>query len=613
MIQRMKKPSKDKDINVRNKKSIGIAVRLTSVAVGILLLLGTMLITFSAINLKQNMKEKEKESLKNTAYTLKTTFYTLYGGDFNQIKDDVERENRNGNEVSADVVSSATKEVSVDAVSSATKKEMNAITILDTIHDETKIDISIYWGDERIATSFKDDSGYRKIGGKLEDEVKQQVIDLGGEYFSENLLMEGHNHYVYYIPILNGNEILGAIGIAQDSDIIESKVTKTTQDLLVFAIIVTVISSMVLFFILRRISSFIHQASEALQIFADGDLSIEINHKLLKRSDEIGLLGLSMLKLRNEIKNLLGKIKHSIIVLSTLADELDMSTKKTRLAVHDVSQAMEDISRGVTAQAEDTQNANYSMIEIGEEIKNITKAVNVLKSRSEDISKASEQADVIADKLDHSASNTMLAIDKIALQTEATNLAAEGIREALDVISDIAKKTNLLSLNASIEAARAGENGKGFGVVAGEIKELADQSNQSAQEIKVILDKLLEESGRSLDVVGNVKEIIQDQKSKLLDTRRQFEVVRTGVDESGNSIESIYEKIVILDNQRDSLLEMIKSLSSISEEHAASSEETTASTSELNDTIGMIADKVSQLRNMSMELKQSITVFNLSE
>lgn len=348
MIKIMKLLSKKPDNNMGSKKNIGIAVRLTAVAVGMLLLLGVILITFSAINLKQSIKEKEKESLRNTAFTLKNAYYTLYGGDFSKLKDDVEIDNRKAKDkIESNAIDASSVDATVDVVSSATKKEqINAMTIIDTLHDETGVDISIYWGDVRIATSFKDDFGIRLVGAKLGDEVKRQVIDLNDEYFSEKLFIEGHNHYVYYLPIHNGNEVLGVLGVAQNSDVIDGKVSETINGLLLFAIIVTAIFIIILFLILRRISSLIHQASEALHVIADGDLSVEINNKMLNRSDEIGQLGLSMVKLRDEIKSLLGNIKLTIVTLSTLADELDKSTKNTKITIDDVAKAMEDISRG---------------------------------------------------------------------------------------------------------------------------------------------------------------------------------------------------------------------------------------------------------------------------
>jgi methyl-accepting chemotaxis protein len=605
------------------KKNIGIAVRLTAAAVGMLLFLGIIIITFSAINMGQCTRDREKESLRNTAFTLKNAYYVLCRGDFRQLINQVEMDNNiaQGSDESTDstAASSAKDSVdavsssTVDAVSSATTANINVMTIIDTLHDETGIEVSIFKGDTRIATSIRDEAGLRKSGTKIGDEAKKQVIDQGEEYFSKELYIEGQKHYAYYIPIVSNNEVLGALGVAKRRDVIDRTVTETVIKLLVIELIITVVTITALFIIMRRISKYIHQTSEALKVIADGDLTIELNQKLLLRRDEIGQLAEAMIRLRDEIKDMLIDIKHSIDTLSVFADEIDTSTNKTMLTVDDVTKAMEDISRGASAQAEDTQNANFSVIEVGNEISNITDAVNVLKSRAEDINKASQQADVIADALEKSANNTMNAIDQIATQTEATNVAAEEIKNALNVITDIAKRTNLLSLNASIEASRAGENGKGFGVVASEIKSLANQSGISAKEIEASLNKLLEESHKSLEVVGRVKEIIKDQKSKLDDTRKQFEVVSDGVEESVSSIESIYNKIMILDGHRDTLIGTIESLSAISEENAAGTEETTASAVELNDTIGAIAKKASELRNMSYELKKSIRIFKLSE
>lgn len=601
--------------NLHNKENkgenvkISIAVRLTAVTVGILILLGAILISFSAIEMESSIKEGEKESLRNTAYTLKNAYYILYKGDFSKIKDSIDLDNVNSNALDS---KSSVTEMKNDAVSSATVDVLDTVDIMDTLHEETGIDISLFWGDIRVATSLVDDSGKRIVGTKMDNEVKIKVIDQGIEYFNENFVIDGHPHFAYYIPIVQEEQVLGALAVVKDKELIENSVINAIADSALFELVITALAIIVLFLILRRISKYIRHASVVLRDIADGDLTIEVNKKLLNRKDEIGQLGISAILLRDKIREIMSNISDSIMTLSAASDELDQSTKKTRLTVSNVAKAMSDVAKGAMSQAEDTQNANCSIVEVGNEISSITDAVNVLKSRAQDISMASEQADIIADKLEESANNTMIAIDKIASQTEATNLAAEDIKKALDVISDITESTNLLSLNASIEAARAGENGKGFGVVASEIKALAEQSSKSAKEIADILSKLLNESEKSLEVVGSVKIAIKDQKSKLDDTRKQFEVVRDGVEESSNSIKSIYEKIMILDKHRDTLVETIESLSAISEENAASTEETTASTDQLNETIEEISNNASELRNMAEVLKQSIEVFKLN-
>ena len=604
-------PFRKKEYNAGGNKRFGIAARLTALSVGMLLLLGIIIITFSAINMGHNIKEREKESLRTTAYTLRNAYYVLYEGDFNKLKNNAEFGNSVIEESTVDAVGSATTEAA-DGTSSATKEKINAMTIIDTLHDETDIDISIFWGDESIATSFKDDTGLRKTGTKLEEEVKKQVLELTEEYFSEDYYMEGHSHYVYYIPIASGNEVLGALGVARDSDLINHIVMKSVQRQIAVELLISFITVLLLSLILRRITNYIQEASKALHVIADGDLTLELNEKLLKRRDEIGQLGESTLKLRDQIKDILKDMKRSIVILSSFADNLDTYLKRTRITVDDVTRAMEGIANGAVSQAESTQNANYSMSEVGNEISNITDSLNKLKSRSDAINMASQQAEDISVELEQSANHTIRAIDRIVNQTEETYEAAQDIKQALDLITEIAKRTNLLSLNASIEAARAGEDGKGFGVVASEIKSLADQSGKSAKEIELKISKLLEESGKSLEVVEQVKEIISEQKNKINDTRLQFDVVRDGVEESSNSIENIYQRIVIVDSQRSALMDTIELLSAISEENAASSEETSSSTEELNNTIQTISDKASELKSMSKELEQRIMIFKLN-
>ena len=94
-----------------------------------------------------------------------------------------------------------------------------------------------------------------------------------------------------------------------------------------------------------------------------------------------------------------------------------------------------------------------------------------------------------------------------------TSESADDIRQAADVITDIASQTNLLSLNASIEAARAGEAGRGFAVVASEISQLAEQSNQAAVEIRGIINELIDNSNRSVEDIQSAKDITEDRKS----------------------------------------------------------------------------------------------------
>lgn len=177
------------------------------------------------------------------------------------------------------------------------------------------------------------------------------------------------------------------------------------------------------------------------------------------------------------------------------------------------------------------------------------------------------------------------------------------------MLSAIAEETNLLALNASIEAARAGENGKGFAVVASEIQSLAEQTNVSADEIMNEINGLMSESEKSVEVMREVKINVDMQSSKLANTKENFNVVIDGVMKSVESVSEIELLMNELNENRKLIIDIIQSLSAISEENAAASEETSASTIQLSEVINDLAKDADSLNNLAQTLNKEISVF----
>ena len=160
---------------------------------------------------------------------------------------------------------------------------------------------------------------------------------------------------------------------------------------------------------------------------------------------------------------------------------------------------------------------------------------------------AENNAQNIMGDLDETTAKTSKAVELIATQTEATNVSAKEIGQAVEIITNIASQTNLLSLNASIEAARAGEAGRGFAVVASEIQKLAEQSNQSAVKIQHIIDGLTVESNKTVKIMEEVKNAVSDQENKIHETKSIFGTVREGVAKSMDQINGISDESNALD------------------------------------------------------------------
>ena len=205
----------------------------------------------------------------------------------------------------------------------------------------------------------------------------------------------------------------------------------------------------------------------------------------------------------------------------------------------------------------------------------------------------------------------MDAISRIGKQVNATNESAQKIGEAIEIITSIAEETNLLSLNASIEAARAGEQGRGFAVVANQIQKLAEQSNESAQRVAGIIEELLADSERTVKVMSEVEQIVNEQQEKLGQTKSQLDDVSKGIDVSRDEATDIKEQTDVCDVARSRVVDVISNLSAISEENAASTQQTTAAMQELNATINLLAEAANNLTDISEALEKEIGYFSM--
>ena len=169
-----------------------------------------------------------------------------------------------------------------------------------------------------------------------------------------------------------------------------------------------------------------------------------------------------------------------------------------------------------------------------------------------------------------------------------------------------------MSLNASIEAARAGDYGKGFGVVANEIGLLAQQSNTAATTINEIVEDLVTDSTKSMEIIEELNAAFNEQSSQLTSTKSDMDGVVTGVNSVEQNTQTISDKVNMLNSSKAQLIDLIAELSAISQQNAASTEETNASMEELNATFALISNSASDLKDLADSLNQKMNFFQLA-
>ena len=484
--------------------------------------------------------------------------------------------------------------------------------ILDTMRDETGIESAVYYGDEIKITSIMDVNGRRATGNKAETYISEQVL-AGEPYYGE----ERHNRkdfFVSYLPLYadeDDTKVIGMIYVGVETTQDKARTAEKTRNSAIILSVVFVAAFILVNVIVSKMSKTMKRIDKGLGIMATGDLTVEFDSRDLKRTDEIGSIAKATQHLRDSFLKVIGDIKSSVAVVKKASENVDQMSNQSSRTVEDISHAVEEIAIGASSQADETQTAAEQIENIGHLIQDVVGEVGVLSSTSEEMGNAENNAQNIMADLVLTTSKTTEAVDQIENQTAATNESAKEIAQAVEIITSIAEQTNLLSLNASIEAARAGEVGRGFAVVASEIQKLADQSNQSAVKIQMIIDDLMVESDKTVNIMKGVRSAVAEQEAKIHETKNIFGTVRDGVQKSVVEITGISSRSAELDDRRGKVVDIIDNLSAVSEENAASTQETMASIEELTAMMNELATSANKLNELADLLEESVSVFKV--
>lgn len=328
-----------------------------------------------------------------------------------------------------------------------------------------------------------------------------------------------------------------------------------------------------------------------VEIFIDlekgeGDLTRRIN---IKSKDEIGKMAQAFNKFMDTMERMVIHIRKNSVVVSHGSDILQKGGIQTNEGISNISSNMNKVT-------DDTQKISSSISTITANISEIAKTSQSTAVDAQEICTSAGEINIIAQNSGKLALDTKLEmenIEKISSNTigitEALGKEAEEIGKIIDTIKAITDQTNLLALNAAIEAARAGENGRGFGVVAEEIRKLAESNNQSA--------KMIEQ------LVKNIQDMIIQTIKATTDTGMNIKQGSKMVESVYTELQRIAEGVLLINNR-------IQSIATSTEEQSASTEELSATMEDINNSNTQIASSVQEIAaGISMQVE---TVTGLS-
>ena len=359
-------------------------------------------------------------------------------------------------------------------------------------------------------------------------------------------------------------------------------------------------------YILKHVMDPILSLANLSKEVATGDLMTECNLNGAKEINQIGDDFNKMVKsLKHLVKSIQGNSDHLRIASITL-DEMSTSAEITS---KDISKAMDEIANGSVEQASKTEDILTNVKRLDEKMNELTVELNETNAALEISEKALVNGNNDTKELKNSTQNQSQLIEEAVKEVSELSVYVSNVDKIIDAISDIANQTSLLALNASIEAARAGESGKGFAVVAEEVGKLANESQNSTNQISSILNNIRKKANLTTNLMNSINDSMNVQTSTVNETLRIFNDIANADKKIADNIKSFNNLIQYIKKFSDELLQLIETLASCAEESAAVAEEVTASSENQIEVVEKVKEASNNILSIVDELHINIEKF----
>lgn len=417
---------------------------------------------------------------------------------------------------------------------------------------------------EKIGNPVENEA-VKGLVSKLENNLKLKPDCVEYEYKNTN------KYAAYYVG--ENNDYIVVL-TADENDVLSNvyKVGLITIGIMIACIIgfatLVIITS-------KPISSPLSEITDTIKTLGTGDVSIECNTTSHMKETSSVIDSIHLLK--DALFDSVYNVKDSSNVLNDAILNVDEKTENNVESVTQISTAIEEVASTSQVVASNAQDIAEKAFELDTNIEALNENVSALYETSSSIKTINEEASTCMESVYKGADNSVTSVQGIMEKITETNKAINNINAAIEVIENITDETNLLSLNATIEAARAGESGRGFSVVASEIRKLADSSAASAKEIKQIIENIIKLSEETVNLSTQVFKDIVDEKDSIKEAQNKFTSLSGSVELSIKRIDTLKNMSDKLSDIKVELTNSTTELGAVSEELGASAEEASAS------------------------------------
>lgn len=479
--------------------------------------------------------------------------------------------------------------------------KMTAVDYADV--ENSQNDIIYYTGQEASegVEAIEADARYAELAA-----VEEKMIT--GVSGVDTYSFDGKEYFIGYAPILNGQWSFAMVG---EQDAALAGTIKITIGLVILSIAFLLAGSCAIYVIGSKICNPIVRLTKNTGLLADGNLNLEFDAGSLQNKNEIGDMARGLQEVQNNLRQIVTELQRSIGSIKGNSADFSNAFNTMTSNVADVNSLVQEIAASSNSQASETSIAEQKVNYIEAGIEENANSANTLETSITNMNEYAEQALEALQNLVQICDKTAVVVEDLMVQTKLTNDSAMKIQNAVNVITEIAGRTNLLSLNASIEAARAGEAGRGFAVVAEEIRNLSEGSNEAANQISNVINELIDNSNANVEKMKAVEEQVENQQNQLKNTQEYFTGLRGEVKVVSDISENIHTQTGRLDELKTEVGSTIVKLAGDAERNVTSTTEASENMNHLLQMVEECTGKTRELIDMSDSLEAQAAKFKL--
>lgn len=429
----------------------------------------------------------------------------------------------------------------------------------------------------------------------------------GSEELSGNLEIKYNDKQ--YLYIYSRSEETGVMFCSLiPSSVVTGQAEKIKNITIAFVIIACIISLLIGSVIAHGILKNMKRISKSLNKVTQGDLTVQVS---AGGHDEFQSLARTATNMVLNNKKLVQKLAGTTVQLEASSDDVHNVSNSINEYSSDITKAIDEISIGMTKQSEHAGECVVKTNELSEKMKAISDMVEKAEQLSDKTEKMIRQGTEIVETLSARARETSEITSKVGESIELLKKESETINGFAQTINEISAQTNLLSLNASIEAARAGEAGRGFSVVAEEIRKLADDSGVAAGEIKKKVENIASQTMATVENANKAEEMVAHQQEAVAQVTTVFQEMNNQMQELFENLKEIGDCTASADVERNETLDAVENISAIIQQTASSSSLVRDLASELLNNVEKLSQTAEVLDDNMNGLKTEINAFTI--